>query len=86
MVRNAEDVLRYFNMKSKPKPIQTQLFVELEPEEKWVYEFLKTNGNQQIDALANSLQIPVFRLSSTLLNLELKGVIQAFSGKIYGLN
>ena len=86
MVRNAEDVLRYFNMKSKPKPIQTQLFVELEPEEKWVYEFLKTHGNQQIDALANSLQIPVFRLSSTLLNLELKGVIQAFSGKIYGLN
>ena len=86
MLRNAEDLLGYFNMKSKPKSIQTQLFVELEPEEKLIYEFLKSNGNQQIDALAHDLQIPVFKLSSTLLNLELKGVVQAFSGKIYGLN
>lgn len=86
MLRNAEDLLGYFNMKSKPKPIQTQLFVELEPEEKLIYEFLKSNGNQQIDTLSHDLQIPVFKLSSTLLNLELKGVVQAFSGKIYGSN
>ena len=86
MVRGAEDVLRYFNVKAKPKPIQTQLFVELEPEEKLIYEFLKANGNQQIDSMANYLQIPVFKLNSTLLSLELKGVVQAFSGKIYGLN
>lgn len=86
MLRSAEDILAYFNMKSQPKPIQTQLFVELEPDEKLVYEYLKSNGNQQIDTLSHDLQIPVFKLSSTLLNLELKGVVQTFSGKIYGLN
>jgi len=86
MIRNADDLLSYFNLKSKPKPVQTELFIELEPEEKLIYEFLKTNGRQQIDTLSNNLKLPVFKLNSILLNLELKGVVKAFSGKFYGLN
>lgn len=86
MIRNAGDLLNYFNLKSNPKPIQTELFIELDPDEKLIYEFLKKNGRQQIDFLSSTLEIPIFRLNSILLNLELKGVIQAFSGKFYGLN
>lgn len=86
MVRNAEDVLNYFNLKSRPKPILPELFIELNPEEKLIYDFLKTEGRQQVDTLSTSLKIPIFNLNSLLLNLELKGAIKAFSGKFYGLN
>ena len=86
MVRSAEDVLNYFNLKSKPKPILPELFIELNPEEKLVYDFLKNQGRQQVDTLSTSLKIPVFNLNSLLLNLELKGAIKAFSGKYYGVN
>ncbi len=86
MIRNARDLLHYFNLKSNPKPVQTELFIELEPDEKLIYEFLRSGGRQQIDVLSGALQIPVFKLNGILLNLELKGVIKAFSGKFYGLN
>src|SRR5690606_26388452 len=86
IIRSAEDLLNYFNLKSHPKPVQAQLFIELEPDEKLIYEHLKKNGRQQIDALSHSLDLPVFKLNSILLTLELKGVVKAFSGKFYGLN
>ena len=86
MIRNAEDLLNYFNLKSKPKINQTKLFIELEGEEELVYNFLKENGRQQIDFLYHTLQIPVFKLNGILLNLELKGIVKPLSGKFFELN
>lgn len=86
MIRNADDLLQYFNLKASPKPVQPKLFIELEPDERLVYDFLKTNGRQQVDVLSASLKIPVYSLNALLLNLEIKGAVKAFSGKFYGLN
>ncbi len=86
MIRNADDLLNYFNLKKQSKPAQRQLFVELENEEKPIYDFLKQNGKQQIDSLYNSLQIPVFKLNGILLNMEIKGVIRPLPGKFFEIN
>lgn len=85
MVRNAQDLLNYFDLKTTPKPKQKQLFIELEPEEELIYSYLVSNGKQQIDQLANGLGIPTFRLHSILLTLELKGVLKPTPGKFYEL-
>lgn len=86
MIRNTQDLLNYFNLQSKPKPIQSQLFIELEEEEKIIYDYLRKNGKQQIDTLYNSLGIPVFKLNGILLNMEIKGIIKPLPGKFFEIS
>jgi len=86
MIRNARDLLNYFNLQEKPKPVQPQLFIELDEEEKTIYNHLKKNGKQQIDVLYNSLRIPVFKLNGILLNMEIKGVVKPLPGKFFEIS
>lgn len=86
MIRNAQDVLNYFNLKINPKPIQKELFIDLNMEQQAVYDFLIKNGRKHIDELTLQLQIPLYKLNVVLLELELMGLIKPFSGKLYGLN
>lgn len=65
------------------RTVQKQLFIELEGEEKKIYEYLNSDGKQGLDTIALSCKIPVFRLSSTLLQMEMKGVIRPLPGKIF---
>lgn len=85
MLRNAEDLLDYFNLKIHSPSKQRELFIDLDSDEKVIYEHLKTNGRKQIDELALELSLPSFQLNSLLLNLELKGVIRPLAGKFFEL-
>ncbi|MDD3459331.1 MAG: DNA-processing protein DprA [Weeksellaceae bacterium] len=85
MIRNSNDLLDYFNLRNRPKPKQTTLFVELEDDEQKIYDHLKAKGRQQIDKLALDLKIPIYQLNTTLLNLELKGVVKPLTGKFFEL-
>lgn len=83
MIRNAEDLLDYFNLKSKPKPVQKELFIELNTDEEIIYNLLVKKGKRQIDQLAAESGISSFKLNTILLNLELKGIIKHLSGKFF---
>ncbi len=65
------------------KPIQKQLFVTLDYEEQKIYDYLLKNGKQLLDVLAIECDFPVYKLSSILLNMELKGVIRPLPGKLF---
>lgn len=65
------------------KPVQKSLFVELDTEEKVVYNVLKNNGKTLLDIIALKANMPTFRVASILLNLELKGVIRPLPGKLF---
>ena len=66
------------------KPIiQKQLFVELNLEEETIYNYLKEHDKQQLDVIALECSLPIFKVSSTLLNMELKGVIRPLPGKLF---
>lgn len=69
----------------KPKPVQKQLFVELDSTEKKVYSFLKDNDKQLLDIIALNCNLPVFQTASVLLGMELKGVIRPLPGKLFEL-
>ncbi|UZO81655.1 DNA-processing protein DprA [Aquimarina sp. ERC-38] len=69
--------------KKKEKPVQKQLFVELEEEEKIVYNFLKENGKELLDVIALQCNIPTFKIAALLLNMELKGVVRPLPGKLF---
>ncbi|APY08526.1 DNA protecting protein DprA [Winogradskyella sp. J14-2] len=67
---------------SASKPVvQKQLFVELEPDEKIVYNYLKDHNKELLDVIAHQCGIPTYKLAGILLNMELKGVVRPLPGK-----
>ena len=72
-----------WEIEEKQKPVQKQLFVELEDDEQKLYEFLKTRGKTELDLLALNCNFPTFKTASLLLNMELKGVIRPLPGKLF---
>lgn len=73
-----------WNLEDDKKPvIQKQLFVELEATEKIIYNYLKQNEKQQLDVIAINCVLPIFKVASILLTMELKGVIRPLPGKLF---
>jgi DNA processing protein len=88
MLTNPADIPYVLNwqLETSVKPsIQKQLFVELDDQEKSIYNYLKENNKQQLDTIALSCQMPIFKVASVLLNMELKGVIRPLPGKLFEL-
>ena len=65
------------------KVIQKQLFITLENDEQKIYDYLLKSGKQVLDIIALECDFPVFKISSILLNMELKGVIRPLPGKLF---
>ena len=71
------------NSKKESKPLQKQLFVSLTEEEQKIYDYLVNKENELMDIIALDCNFPVFKISSLLLNMELKGVIRPMPGKLF---
>jgi DNA processing protein len=85
LLTSAADIVYILNwdIKTTTKPIQRQLFVALEPDEQKIHDFLILNGKEQLDIISLKCNFPIFKVSSTLLNMELKGVIRPLPGKLF---
>ena len=86
LLTDAADLIYMLNWEledKKNKPVQKQLFVMLEADEQKVYDFLQKNGKELMDIIALECDMPIFRLSSLLLTMELKGVIRPLPGKLF---
>ena len=86
VLTSAADLVYIMNweLESKAsKAIQKQLFVSLTDEEQKIYDYLQKNGKKLLDIIALECDFPVFRISSLLLNMELKGVIRPLPGKLF---
>lgn len=83
LLSRPEDVPYILNwqLETEAKPVQKKLFVELDTDEKAIYNFLKDVGKEQLDIIALRCQMPTFRVATILLNMELKGVIRPLPGK-----
>ncbi len=87
LVESAEDIEYLMGWKSeKSKPvIQKTLFPDLDESEQKIYEFISGEGEAVIDQICRALEIPVFKLSAQLLQMEFKGVIRCYPGNVYRL-
>ncbi len=65
------------------KTAQKQLFVQLEPEEQKIFDYITKNGKTLLDVIAIDCEIPTYKLSSLLLTMELKDVIRPLPGKLF---
>ena len=72
-----------WNLETKSKPVQKQLFVSLNNDEQKIYDYLQKSGKQLLDIIALECDFPIYKISSTLLDMELKGVIRPLPGKLF---
>ncbi len=85
LVENSEDVESFLNWKSEKAklPVQRTLFSDMDDTEKAVFELIMKEGEPTIDSICRNLDMPVFKLSSVLLQMEFKGIVKCFPGNIY---
>jgi DNA processing protein len=88
LITSASDMVYILNWEHETvvenkKVIQKQLFVELSSDEQKIYEYLQKNGKQLLDVIALDCEMPIFKISSILLTMELKGVIKPLPGKLF---
>jgi DNA processing protein len=85
LVENAEDIEYFLNwIPAKSKiPVQRTLFNDMSDEEKLVYQIISREGEMNIDHICRVTEMPVYKLSSLLLQMEFKGLIKCFPGNLY---
>ena len=85
VLTSAADLAYILNweIEKEQKPVQKQLFVELEEDEQKLYEFLQIQGKTELDMVALNCNFPTFKTASLLLNMELKGAIRPLPGKLF---
>ncbi|OFX80021.1 MAG: DNA protecting protein DprA [Bacteroidetes bacterium GWE2_29_8] len=88
LIENVEDfeyIMRWNENNYKKNIKQQTLFENLSEQEEQIIQFLKDNNEASIDEIVISLNIPISKISSILLNLEFSGLINQLPGKIYRL-
>lgn len=85
VLTSAADLVYILNwdIHKEVKPVQKQLFVELDPDEQRVYDYLLKTGKELLDIIALQCDLPIYKISGMLLNMELKGVIRPLPGKLF---
>lgn len=88
LLTSAKEIVETLNWDAQakaPKVIQPQLFLDLNPEEQLIVDFLSKHERELLDIIALSCSLPIYKVSSILLNLEMLGVVRPLPGKYFEL-
>jgi len=87
LLNSAADLIYILNWdidsKIESHPIQKKLFVSLTEDEQKIYDYLVNKEKELMDIIALDCDFPIFKMSSLLLNMELKGVVRPLPGKLF---
>ncbi|MCX6332756.1 MAG: DNA-processing protein DprA [Bacteroidia bacterium] len=85
LAERASDIEYFLGWKSEKSklPVQKTLFSEMTDSEKLIFDLLSKENELTIDAICRSLELPVYKLSSLLLQMEFKGLVKFYPGNIY---
>lgn len=85
LVTSAEDVIYNLNWEKTngSNEVQRKLFVDLSAEEQMVYDCLQGNNGAHIDEVFLKTRLPMSKLSTLLLQLEMTGMVRSLPGKQY---
>ncbi len=84
LLTSAADLIYILNwqLEEEKRTVQKQMFVELEPQEQLIFDYL-SQGKQQLDVIALECKIPTYKVAGILLDMELKGVVRPLPGKLF---
>ena len=83
LITSAADFIFYmgWDEKKEKETKQQALFVPLGKEEEKIHAYLMAEGRQHLDTIAAMCKLSVHGLASTLLTMEMKGVVRPLPGK-----
>lgn len=82
-VADIKYIMGWDDEKNAGKTVQKQLFVELSPDEKIIFDYISSNANSQIDSIVIHSGMQPSKVASLLLNLEFAGVVRCLPGKVF---
>lgn len=87
LLTSADDLISAMGWtpKTTGEGLQQQLFPDLSAEEQRIVDYMRQNGDCQINALTANLGIPVGRLMGMMMQLEMAGLVMALPGSRYRL-
>ncbi len=62
---------------------QQSLFAEMKDNEKRIHDYLMENGKQLLDTIALECEMPVYKVSSLLFEMEMQGWVRCLPGKMF---
>jgi DNA processing protein len=71
--------------KTQPAAIQTQLFVEFTPEEEQIAAVMRSEEQVHVEHICLRSGLPVSKVLTILMGMELKGGVRSLPGKVYAL-
>ncbi len=86
LVVSGLDLMHQMGWSVAAKPNQGNLFHNLTGNEKIIFDHLMGKGDSTVDDLCAQTGIPVHRVSTTLLGMELAGLVKCLPGNIYALS
>ena len=88
LITGADDLVQMMNWDGgkKKKAVQKQLFINLSQDEQKIIDLLQTKDNAHADELLYHTGLASNVLASTLLQLEMQGVVKAMPGKFYRIS
>jgi DNA processing protein len=78
-------IMRWESKEDKIQSVQTSLFVDLDPLQQKIVDYIRHKKEVSIDELIQGLNTPNSVLAGTLLNLEFSGIIRSLPGKKFML-
>ncbi len=89
LIESADDLEFYLGWKPSTNSPQVKQFTidfsSFSLEEQKILDFLKNNGEKNVDLIALATGLPVSKVLSLLLNLEFSGAVLSKPGKVFGL-
>ena len=83
LIESAEDVMHDMNWSIPEKIKQTKIFTELQPAEEKLYSYMKIGEKYDGNQLAIQLDTKIGEMLSSLMQLEMAGLIEALPGGCY---
>jgi DNA processing protein len=85
LITTAEDLIKGMGWESQAgnNGVQKKLFVELNAEEKIIFDFLKSVPYESQDNIAIATSLPISKVAILLLKLEMKGCVNPLPGKFF---
>lgn len=81
--KDLEYLMSWEQVETKPKPIQIQMEFSLSGIEKKVHELIRHHHSLSMDEISTKLNLAQSKLTITLLELEMKGLLVALPGKVF---
>ncbi len=87
LITSAQDIIDTMRWTAKPQEgEQPELFAELNKEEQSIMEFIGDNPLSSVNEISMGIDIPLSKLTSTLIDMEFRGLITNYPGGRYDIS